>query len=115
MKKLIILIGLISIAIGQNAEACTDIVAGKKATVDGSVITSHTYGGNDTRIRVVHGQKFPAGSMCPVYYGLQEINGALFSPTSSSPTVPPVQVAPPSIVRLNLLYCELPIILSGSV
>jgi len=77
MKKLIILIGLISIAIGQNAEACTDIVAGKKATVDGSVITSHTYGGNDTRIRVVHGQKFPAGSMTPVYYGLQEINGSL--------------------------------------
>ncbi len=77
MKKLIILIGLISLAIGQNAEACTDIVAGKKATVDGSVITSHTYGGNDTRIRVVHGQKFPAGSMTPVYYGLQEINGAL--------------------------------------
>lgn len=77
MKKLIILIGLISLAIGQNAEACTDIVAGKKATVDGSVITSHTYGGNDTRIRVVHGKKFPAGSMTPVYYGLQEINGAL--------------------------------------
>jgi len=77
MKKLFILISLISLAIGQNAEACTDIVAGKKATVDGSVITSHTYGGNDTRIRVVHGQKFPAGSMTPVYYGLQEINGAL--------------------------------------
>ncbi|RZT95474.1 dipeptidase [Ancylomarina subtilis] len=77
MKKLIILISLISIAIGQKAEACTDIVAGKKATVDGSVITSHTYGGNDTRIRVVQGQKFPAGSMCPVYYGIQEINGAL--------------------------------------
>ncbi|RXQ94548.1 peptidase [Ancylomarina salipaludis] len=77
MKKLLILLGLISLITGQNTKACTDIVAGKKATVDGSVITSHTYGGNDTRIRVVHGQKFPSGSMCPVYYGIQEINGAL--------------------------------------
>ncbi|MGZ2369929.1 dipeptidase [Ancylomarina sp. YFZ004] len=77
MKKLLIIPLLTFLLIWQQANACTDIVAGKKATVDGSVITSHTYGGNDTRIRVVHGQKFPAGSMTPVYYGLQEINGAL--------------------------------------
>ena len=66
MKKLIILIVFISLTLGHNVEACTDIVAGKKATVDGSVITSHTFGGNDTRIRVVHGQKYPKGSMTPV-------------------------------------------------
>ncbi|BAX79306.1 dipeptidase [Labilibaculum antarcticum] len=77
MKKLLLIPLLVCTAIWQHASACTDIVAGKKATVDGSVITSHTYGGNDTRIRVVHGQKFPLGSMTPVYYGLQEINGSL--------------------------------------
>ncbi len=77
MKKLLLIPLFACLALWQHASACTDIVAGKKATVDGSVITSHTFGGNDTRIRVVHGQKYPAGSMAPVYYGLQEINGAL--------------------------------------
>lgn len=76
MKKLILLTILACLTLPKS-HACTDIVAGKKATVDGSVITSHTYGGNDTRIRVVHGRKFPAGSKVPVYYGLQEINGGL--------------------------------------
>jgi dipeptidase len=77
MKRLLLIPLLVCIAIWQHAFACTDIVAGKKATIDGSVITSHTYGGNDTRIRVVHGQKFPLGSMTPIYYGIQELNGSL--------------------------------------
>ncbi len=49
--------------------ACTDVVAGKNATVDGSVITCHTADGAyyDAQIRFVPGQKFPAGTMADVY------------------------------------------------
>lgn len=54
--------------------ACTVIVAGKKATVDGSVLNSHTDAGADCRIRVVPGQKYPQGTMAPVYYGIQRVD-----------------------------------------
>ena len=57
-----------------QSKACTVIVAGKKATVDGSVLNSHTDAGADCRIRVVAGQKYPAGSMAPVYYGIQRVD-----------------------------------------
>ena len=58
----------------QTGKACTIIVAGKKATIDGSVLNSHTDAGADCRIRVVAGQKFPKGSMAPVYYGIQRVD-----------------------------------------
>ena len=51
---------------------CTVIVVGKKASLDGSVITSHTDTCNNSRIFVVPGQVFPKGSMAPVYYGIQD-------------------------------------------
>ena len=57
----------------QTGKACTIIVAGKKATVDGSVLNSHTDAGADCRIRVVAGQKFPKGSMAPVYTAYSEL------------------------------------------
>ncbi|MCR5346619.1 MAG: C69 family dipeptidase [Fretibacterium sp.] len=49
--------------------ACTDVVVGKDASVDGSVMTCHTADGAyyDAQIRFIPGQKFPAGSMTPVY------------------------------------------------
>lgn len=53
---------------------CTAIVAGKKATVDGSVLNSHTDCGADCRVRVVPGQKYPKGSMAPVFYGIQRVD-----------------------------------------
>jgi len=67
------------------AYPCTDIVVGKEASVDGSVITSHTcdeggpslsgllgHGGSsgvgyDARIRVVPAQDWPEGAMVPIY------------------------------------------------
>jgi len=73
MNKLISICFVFALGIWQTM-ACTDIVAGKKATKDGSVITSHTGCGPDSRIRVVQGQKFPAGSMAAVYYGIQNVN-----------------------------------------
>ena len=55
-----------------TAGACTIIVAGKDATVDGSVITSHTDACDDSRLYYVPAQKFRKGAMAPVYWGLQD-------------------------------------------
>jgi len=55
-----------------TADACTIVVAGKKATVDGSVITSHTDACDDWRLFYVPAQKFRRGSLAPVYWGLQD-------------------------------------------
>jgi dipeptidase len=52
---------------------CTDIVVGKKASVDGCVITSHTGCCDECRVHVVPAKDWPAGSMAPVYYGLQNV------------------------------------------
>jgi dipeptidase len=54
------------------AGACTIVVAGKKATVDGSVITSHTDACDDSRLFYVPAQKFRRHSLAPVYWGLQD-------------------------------------------
>ena len=58
----------------QTGNACTVIVAGKKATIDGSVLNSHTDAGADCRIRVVPGQKYAKGTQAPVYYGIQRVD-----------------------------------------
>lgn len=56
--------------------ACMDVVVGKDATVDGSVITSHTVDGwydanyNSRNIHVVPGQTFPKGAMLDIYWGM---------------------------------------------
>jgi dipeptidase len=59
------------------ATPCTDIVVGKKASADGSVITSHTGCADDCRVHVVRGKKHPRGSKAPVYYGLQDVKRPL--------------------------------------
>ena len=51
---------------------CTDIVVGKGASVDGSVITSHTGAAPDCRVHVVPAQTHEPGSMAPVYFGMLE-------------------------------------------
>ncbi|HON41824.1 MAG TPA: C69 family dipeptidase [Bacillota bacterium] len=60
--------------------ACTDVVVGKDASVDGSTMTSHTVdeGGGpgplyDCRVRVIPGKIFPAGSTVPIYRQLCEV------------------------------------------
>lgn len=52
---------------------CTDIVVGKKASIDGSVITSHTGCGPECRVHVVHGRTYKKGAKAPVYWGLQDV------------------------------------------
>lgn len=76
MKKLITLFITASL-LGfsyTDAEACTIIVVGKKASKDGSVIISHTDCGDDSRIRVVPGSKFENGAMAPVHWGIQRVD-----------------------------------------
>ena len=53
---------------------CTDIVVGKEASVDGSVITSHTGAAPDCRVHVVPAQTHEPGSMAPVYFGMLDAN-----------------------------------------
>jgi dipeptidase len=86
VKKLILGITIISVVLlllsilGFTSEvrngSCMDVIVGKQATVDGSVITSHTVDGwydanyNSKNIYVVPGQTFPKGAMFDVYYGM---------------------------------------------
>lgn len=58
----------------HSGVACTVIVAGKKATIDGSVLNSHTDCGADSRIRVVPGQRFAKGTLAPIFYGIQRVD-----------------------------------------
>ena len=51
------------------ALACTDVVVGRDASVDGSVMTCHTADGAyyDAQIRFIPGQKYPEGTNMDVY------------------------------------------------
>ena len=51
-------------------QGCTVIGVGKNATVDGSVITSHTDCCSECRVHVVPGRKFEKGAKAPVYWGM---------------------------------------------
>lgn len=65
---------LLFLLVARAGYACTAVVAGKNATIDGSVLNSHTDAGADCRIRVVPGQKFAKGTLAPVYYGIQRVD-----------------------------------------
>ena len=65
----LILPGLI-FADGAKQEGCTVIGAGRLATADGSVITSHTDCCSECRIQVIPGRTFPKGAKAPVHWGM---------------------------------------------
>jgi dipeptidase len=59
---------LVILLLGVSAYACTDIMVGKSASADGSVITSHTVDGRyDSRIIIVPAADHETGTMAPVY------------------------------------------------
>jgi dipeptidase len=60
-----------------STNSCTDIIVGKDASVDGSVITSHTGCCPECRVHVVPAQTFKNGEKAPVYYGLQDVKKPL--------------------------------------
>lgn len=55
---------------GVKQEGCTVIGVGRNATVDGSVITSHSDCCSECRIQVIPGKAFPKGSMAAVHWGM---------------------------------------------
>ncbi|GAH89703.1 unnamed protein product, partial [marine sediment metagenome] len=58
---------MLTTILGMGVYACTSVVVGKDASVDGSVMTTHTCDGwYDARIQVVPGQTFEAGAMVPI-------------------------------------------------
>ena len=54
----------------RKLESCTVIGAGRLATVDGSVITSHTDCCSECRIQVIPGRTYPKGAQAPVHWGM---------------------------------------------
>lgn len=81
MKKLtyIFFLSFLLIILAKPTSSCTIIAVGKKASKDGSVIVSHTDCGDNSRFKVMPGQKFSKGSLAPVYWGLQDVRQPLDS------------------------------------
>ncbi len=76
MKKIGVIFSLLIIT-GIHSMACTIIAVGKKASVDGSVIVSHTDAGPDCRIHLVPGRKFKPGTQAAVHWGMIELGRKL--------------------------------------
>ena len=76
-KKICLSILGILFLVTQLNWGCTIVAAGRKATVDGSVIVSHTDGGAESRIHVVPAMRFRKGAQAPVYWGIQNGKSAL--------------------------------------
>jgi len=51
-------------------ESCTVIGVGRLATIDGSVITSHTDCCSECRIQIIPGRTYPKGAQAPVHWGM---------------------------------------------
>ena len=59
----------------NRAEGCTVIGVGRLASVDGSVMTSHTDCCSECRIQVIPGRTFAKGAMAPVHWGMVYFGG----------------------------------------
>lgn len=72
--KLSVLTYVLSISVsGFSQDGCTDIIVGKNASADGSVITSHTGCCSECRIIIIPAKTYKKGEKAPVYYGLQDV------------------------------------------
>ena len=70
MKRFIILLGVLLFSVINSVEACTNLVVGKNASKDGSVIISYSQDdyGSFEPLRVIPAADHPAGSMHPLYH-----------------------------------------------
>jgi dipeptidase len=75
-RKILVLALVGGVLLPTSGLTCTDIVVGKKASVDGSVITSHTGASrNGGAVQVVPAQTHEPGAMAPVYWGMLDAKG----------------------------------------
>jgi len=63
-------VGSLLRAQGAKQEGCTVIGAGRLATADGSVITSHTDCCSECRIQVIPARTYAKGALAPVHWGM---------------------------------------------
>ena len=74
MKRIIILLGalliIFQLSVFNSAFACTNLIVGKKASKDGSVIISYSQDdyGSFEPLRVIPAADHPAGAMHPLYH-----------------------------------------------
>ena len=74
MKRFIILLGALMVNVQwsmfNSAQACTNLIVGKKASKDGSVIISYSQDdyGSFEPLRVIPAADHPAGTMHPLYH-----------------------------------------------
>ena len=73
----VLFLSLLFVFLIYESHSCTIIVVGKNATVDGSVIISHSDAGPDCRVHVMPGQNFTKGTQAPIYWGMTELGRPL--------------------------------------
>ncbi|BDX38131.1 dipeptidase [Tenuifilaceae bacterium CYCD] len=84
-------------------ETCTSILVGKKASTDGSVITSHTCDGKyRTWVSVEKGQKFQNDTITSIYKGL--LKTEFYGDTRNVTKVGEIPVAKETFTFLNTAY-----------
>jgi dipeptidase len=66
-----------AVLLADAVSGCTIVGVGKRASVDGSVIVSHSDAGPNSRIHVVPGGTHEPGEMVAVHWGIQEPTRAL--------------------------------------
>jgi hypothetical protein len=54
----------------EGKQGCTVIGVGRTASVDGSVMTSHTDCCSECRVQVIPGRSYPKGTLAPVHWGM---------------------------------------------
>ncbi|MBN1273335.1 MAG: C69 family dipeptidase [Candidatus Aminicenantes bacterium] len=74
-----------------SRDACTDIIVGRLASTDGSVMTSHTGCCSECRVHVFPAKTFKKGEKAPIYYGLQNVRKPLHEYGEILGTIPQVE------------------------
>ena len=72
-RRFVFLVAIVMTLNMSATLACTDILVGKNASNDGSVITSHTGAADDSRLLVIPAADHVPGTMAPVHYGIQDV------------------------------------------
>ncbi|HAY98249.1 MAG TPA: peptidase C69 [Mesotoga sp.] len=71
MRRVLIVLLVLFVGFGVTAMACTSILVGKDASVDGSTMTTHTCDGSyDARIQIIPGGVHEEGETVSIYKGL---------------------------------------------